>query len=128
MRAVVAVATALTFFVNVPVASAEEKQIEQLRWIEKANPTTDAEAALKKNDHTLLAVQGYTWVIPGTDESKKSEYKTRYGVRVIQGTSDTVVNKGHLRLVRLATEYAANYNRHLLKRLGVQSMAGRGDR
>ena len=123
MRAFAAVAIALTFFVNVPAARAEENQIEQLRWIEKANPTTDAEAALKKNDHTLLAVQGYTWVIPGTDESKKFEYKSRYGVRVIQGTSDAVINKEHLRLIRLATEYAANYNRHLLKRLGVQSNA-----
>lgn len=123
MRAFVAIAIALTFFVNVPVANAEENQIEQLRWIEKANPATDAEAALERNDHTLLAVQGYTWVIPGTDESKKSEYKTRYGVRVIQGTSDAVISKEHLRLIRLATEYAANYNRHLLRHLGVQSHA-----
>jgi len=123
MRAFAALAIALTFFANVPAARAEENQIEQLRWIEKANPTTDAEAALKKNDHTLLAVQGYTWVIPGTDESRKSEYKTRYGVRVIQGTSDAAINKEHLRLIRLATEYAANYNRYLLKRLGVQPNA-----
>lgn len=59
MRAFATVTIVLTFFVNVPTACAEENQIEQLRWIEKANPTTAAEAALKKNDHRLLAVQGY---------------------------------------------------------------------
>lgn len=119
MRAFAAVAITFAFFLNSPAACAEKNPVEQLRWIEKANPATDAEAALKINDHTLLAVRGYTWVIPGTDESKKLEYKTRYGVRLILGTSDTVISEEHLRLIRLATDYAENYNRYLLKRLDV---------
>ena len=71
MRVFATVAILLAFFASVTAACAENNQIEQLRWVEKANPTADAEAALKKNDYTLLAVQGYTWVIPGTEESEK---------------------------------------------------------
>ena len=125
MRTFATIVILIAFFASTPVACAENNQIEQLRWIENANPTADAEAALKKKDYTLLAVQGYTWVIPGTEELKKSEYKARYGVRVIQGTSDAALNKEHLRLIHRATEYAASYNRYLLKRLGVSD---RGDR
>jgi hypothetical protein len=92
----------------------ELKEVEQLRWVEMADPIADAKAAIGRKDFSLLGVRGYTWRIPGIEESKKFEYSEKYGKRLIEGTDDVVLGPEHQRLIQLATKYAESYNLYLL--------------
>ena len=56
----------------------------------------------------MLGVRGYTWTIPGTEESKKFEYREKYGVKLLEGTGDVILGSEHGHLIKLATEYAKN--------------------
>jgi len=89
--------------------------IETLKWLETANPQTDAINAVNNNDLRLRAVYGFTLSIPGTEPSKVMKYKASYGINPIIGTSDTIENKEHGRLIKLANEYAKQYNGIILK-------------
>jgi|CXWL01.1.fsa_nt_gi hypothetical protein len=95
-------------------AGPELKEVEQLRWVEMADPIVDAKAAIERKDFALLGVRGYTWRIPGVEESKKLEYSEKYGKRLIEGTDDVVLGPEHQRLIQLATKYAEKYNRYVL--------------
>ena len=95
-------------------AAAERDQVEQLRWVEKADPIADASAAVARNDFVLLGIRGYTWTIPGVDEAKKFEYREKYGMRLIEGTDDVVLGPEHLRLIGLSRGYAERYNQYVL--------------
>ena len=96
-------------------AESPPPEIEALRWVLNANPVTDAKKAVERNDRTLLGVHGYTWTIPGVEESEKHEYRKKYGLKLIEGTGDVVLNREHLDLIKKATEYARRYNMYLLE-------------
>jgi hypothetical protein len=95
-------------------AEREPDVVKQLQWVEKADPVAEAKKAVDRREFTLLGVDGYTWTIPGIDESKKFELRKKYGLKIIEGTSDVVQGDEHARLQELATEYAKKYNLHLL--------------
>jgi hypothetical protein len=92
--------------------------VQLLRWVETADPVADAKKAAASNDFRLLAVHGYTWTIPGVSEDKKFEYEGKYGLRMIEGTSDVVMGPEHERLIRAATQYAKRYNSQVLDSAG----------
>jgi hypothetical protein len=92
-------------------------EIAQLQWVVHADPVADAKKALASGQHTLLAVWGVTWLIPGVSEPEKAEYRQRYGVKFIEGTGDVLYSEEHARLVRQAYSYAMAYNRHILSQL-----------
>ena len=73
-------------------------QIVYLQWVEKADPLADAKKAVDRREFTLLGINGYTWTIPGIDESKKFELRKKYGLRIIEGTSDAIQGEEHSRL------------------------------
>jgi hypothetical protein len=89
--------------------------VRQLRWLETADPITDAKRAVERRDFTLLAVNGYTWSIPGVPEADKFAYRDKYGMKPIEGTSDVIMGTEHARLVDVATKYAKSYNEYLLR-------------
>jgi hypothetical protein len=95
-------------------AETEPEEVSQLRWVQQANPITDAEAAVERKNFVLLGVRGYTWTIPGTEESKKFEYREKYGVKLLEGTGDVILGSEHGHLIKLATEYAKKYNQYVL--------------
>lgn len=88
--------------------------VEQLRWLYKADPGKDAKQAIAKGDFRLVAVYGYTLIIPGLN-GDLSKYEKLYGIRVIEGTSDVMQNEEHGKLNALASEYAKKYNRIILE-------------
>ena len=112
----ITIAVLVCAFSTSPVYAAglELKEVEPLRWVEKADPIADAKAAIERKDFALLSVRGYTWRIPGVEESKKFEYGEKYGKRFIEGTDDVVLGAEHQRLIKLATKYAEKYNRYVL--------------
>jgi hypothetical protein len=89
--------------------------VEQLRWVQTADPTVDARAAVANHDSRLLGIYGYTWMIPGIPEEHRLEYKDKYGLRMIEGTSDSIQNEEHGRLISAATTYAKKYNAEILR-------------
>lgn len=91
--------------------------ISQLQWLKNADPIADANKAIIAKKYTLFAVEGYTWEIPGVSEDNKFDYRKKYGITIIKGTSDVVLNKEHARLIELAEEYARRYNLQILKHL-----------
>ena len=86
----------------------------QLRWVETADPIIDAKRAVERMDFTLRGVNGYTWTIPGVAEADKFAYRDKYGMKAIEGTSDTIMGAEHGRLIVLATKYAKTYNEYVL--------------
>jgi hypothetical protein len=80
------------------------EKVEQLRWVERADPIADAKAVKERRDFILLGVRGYTWFTPGIEESQKFEYREKHGMRLIEGTDDVVLGSEHQRLIRLATK------------------------
>ena len=93
---------------------AEEDPAEKLKWLYSANPVVDAEKALKNGNYKLKAVHGFVLSIPGTKYKKFNELKNKYGVEVIEGTSDDIQNKEHGKLNNLANNYAKQYNAVIL--------------
>ena len=99
---------------SVCAAVTEPEEVGQLQWVQQANPIVDAKAAVAKKNFVLLGDRGYTWSIPGTDESKKFEYREKYGVKLLEGTGDVILGAEHGHLIKLATEYAKKYNQYVL--------------
>src|SRR5207249_5771320 len=65
---------------EMPCYAAEREQdvVKQLQWVEKADPVADAKKAVDRSEFTFLGVDGFTWTIPGIDESKKFELRKKY--------------------------------------------------
>lgn len=79
-----------------------------------ADPSRDAREAFRSNDVRLVALRGYSTIVPGV-----SEYWTRLctnqGLKVIRGTSDVLSNRNDWAFRAAATDYARKYNRTLLE-------------
>jgi hypothetical protein len=89
-------------------------EIERLRWVEQADAVTDAKAAIDRGDSTLIGVHGYTWSIPGVHDEDKFRFRDEYGLKLLEGTREVVLNAEHERLKGIATKYAKIYNEYLL--------------
>ena len=89
----------------------EPQEVKSLSWVETAtSPGTDAVNALSKGDHRLLAVRGLSISIPFTDPKDFDRLSERYGIKVIEGTTDALKNQKHRILVGKAIDYAMAYN------------------
>ena len=110
------IAVLICAFSAIPIYAADlvQDEVQQLRWVERADPIADAKAAIERRDFVLLGVRGYTWLIPGVEEPQKFEYRDKYGMKLIEGTDDVVLWPEHQRLIRLATKYAEIYNLYIL--------------
>ena len=82
--------------------------IASLRVLEKADAERAASAAIQAGDARFLAVAGYAASVPGVDLAGCAASPAN--VRVIRGTTDVLCSKEHLRLQKVATDYAATYN------------------
>ena len=97
------------------LAAENASNVENLKWLKDAEPTVDAKKALEKGDLRLKAVYGYSLYIPGTKPEQFTNYKNKYGVMPIEGTSDVIESEEHKKLNHLAVEYAEQYNSIILK-------------
>ncbi|MDB6068776.1 MAG: hypothetical protein JWR26_4984 [Pedosphaera sp.] len=102
-----------------PSTPAPQTNVEKLRKYETANPTNDFAADLKNNDIHFMAVRGYSVTVPGLNESKP-KLPRKVPWKIIDGTSDYIRTNEEIRLNRLATEYAKNYNQLVLDYLNVK--------
>lgn len=90
-----------------------DAHVDDLRTLEHADAAQDVQAAIRGNDLRFLGIAGYVVEVPGAETSRHLHEK--YGVRVIEGTSDVVFGREHSRLIGVARRYARQYNALLLK-------------
>jgi len=84
--------------------------VQQLQWLEAADPQNDAQQALKKGDFRLLGLATRSVNIPGITKEETLKYELKCGVQLIEGISDVVRSDEHLRLMQKARSYALKYN------------------
>lgn len=87
----------------------------QLRSLRLDNAGSDALRAAETGDFRFIGVYGFTAEVPGMEE--KGGLVKKYGVRMIQGTSDAPCDEEHAQLDARAREYARAYNLELLGEL-----------
>jgi hypothetical protein len=102
-------------FFSPVIADGNPDPVEELKWLDTADPVKDAHAAIESGDIRLKAVAGFTILVPGIPPQKEEEYRERFGVTVITGTSDVIESDDHARLNILATKYAEQYNEEVIK-------------
>jgi hypothetical protein len=84
--------------------------VQQLQWLDAADPQADANQAVKQNDLRLLGLATRSVNIPGIKKEDLLKYEERCGVQLIEGISDVVRSDEHLRLMQKARSYALQYN------------------
>jgi hypothetical protein len=75
----------------------------------------DAERAVAKDDQHLLAIDGYSEIVPGADSELQQGKRP---IRVIPCTSDLIESARHGRLSARAMKYAEIYNRRVVELSG----------
>ncbi|MBQ0785086.1 MAG: hypothetical protein KBT66_12690 [Amphritea sp.] len=103
----------LAFIPSILFAQTCKDKVQILQWVENANPLEDAAKALENGNANFMAVNGYGLYIPGMENAPEGAFEKR-GYIVIEGTSDALCSKRHLKLNNIALEYAKSYNHALL--------------
>ncbi|MES9994300.1 MAG: glutamyl-tRNA amidotransferase [Candidatus Thiodiazotropha sp.] len=93
----------------------EKKAVESLLWLQDADPDKQAAQALEKGDKRLLAMASRATLLPGIEPELHSKAKSICGIRYLEGSTDTVFGEIHLQLIQRATDYAAAYNKIVVK-------------
>jgi hypothetical protein len=96
------------------VARDHPTDVEQLRWLDRADPQRDVSVAIARGDMRFIGVYGVASEVPGVSDAR---LRSRYRVRFLAGTSDVRPTAESRRLNTLAREYARRYNQLLLQRL-----------
>lgn len=87
-----------------------------IEMIERSNPETDLNCAIRKKDFRFIGIMGYSLIIPGVKDYYR-KYEKSNGIRVIEGTSDVISSKKVEYLNKIASSYAKEYNKLLIKYL-----------
>lgn len=88
----------------------------ELSKLDLGCPAKDVEKNLINGDRRLVGIYGFVLFCPGTD-GLPDEKIHQYGIRPIHGTSDNISYGDHGRLIRVAIQYATQYNQVLIQRL-----------
>ncbi len=92
------------------IDSAATNESKSGNWIDNADPTADAMAALERRDFRFMAMSLRGTVIPGVENSKSLQYELRCGVNFMRGVTDAVRNPEQVKSMQKIHDYAAKYN------------------
>jgi hypothetical protein len=93
----------------------EKTAVESLLWLRNADAQKDAQESLDRGDKRLMAMASRGTNIPGVAAELISKAKSVCGVRYLSGSTDMVMGETHLKLLHAAENYAADYNKIVLK-------------
>jgi hypothetical protein len=96
------------------VTPKEQSAVDSLLWLKQADAQTDAQQGLSRGDKRLLAMATRGTQLPGIKPELVSKAKSVCGVRYLPGSTDTVMGETHLKLLQIAEDYAADYNRIMI--------------
>lgn len=91
--------------------SKENELISALIWVEKADATRDAEAAIARGDKALLGLATRGTRIPGIEPEDQDAAIKQCGIRLLDGTGDAIFGDRQLKLLQKVQQYAETYNR-----------------
>jgi hypothetical protein len=80
------------------------------------NPRNDLDENIKNNDLRFVGVYGYACYAPGI-ENHDISLTEKYGIKCLEGTSDSIDGDEHANLIDTAKTYAEIYNGMLLMQL-----------
>ena len=86
LRTIIMAICALTILVSHASEETGAEKVKQLRWVESADPISNAKRSIENGNFALLGIAGYTVTIPGVDESKNwnRNWRCRYRLDVRQ--------------------------------------------
>jgi hypothetical protein len=99
--------SATVFADSIPTDSIKPEMVAQLKV---TNAESDARSAVAHGDKRLLAVYGYTLMVPGVHDDA-SALRAKYGLRILNGTSDAYKDSSDREFNENARKYASIYNR-----------------
>ena len=83
------------------------KIINEMNWLNDANPADDVEEAIKKKDYRFIGIYGVKLITPNIDINCLNREKD---INPIKGTSDAHLGYEHSKLISIAVIYAEHYN------------------
>lgn len=110
MKILIPILASLIILTGCTTTSAMTEEEQKLAWVKAADATADAELALDRNDLRMLAISTRGTNIPGIERSEVAQFEQACGVRFLEGAGDTIRNDEHMRLMKLAVDYAKQYN------------------
>lgn len=81
------------------------------------DPLADAGESFERKRRSIYSAMGYALYYPGLDYGLGRTLAARYGAISLPGFSDSVGGKEHMAYMRFAEQYAAAYNRQMLRLL-----------
>lgn len=93
------------------VACTSNSKLDNLKSLNVSQAATDADHAYASGDRKLLGVYGYALEVPGLSGNPDNY---RYGIRPLDGTSDTACDDQERSLNSNARAYAKKYNEEIL--------------
>ncbi|MEM7207047.1 MAG: hypothetical protein AAF434_04410 [Pseudomonadota bacterium] len=101
---------------EMPATMSEDEKfaVEQLQWLDKADPVKDAAAAVASGKRELLSTGVRGGVLPGVDPEKSADYAETCGYTLVAGGTDVIRGDTHRAYLKRASEYAKAYNREMI--------------
>jgi len=97
------------------LSASEAAAVAALQWLDDADPAADAERAMREGRLTLLTLGGRGQSLPGVPVEFQTEALSKCFARLVPGAVDTVLGDSHLAYLQRAYDYAARYNRSMLR-------------
>ena len=105
----------VTIIISIIAASCSySNPANNLLWLDEANPAEDFQIAVSQSDYRFAGVYGEGLDVPAVPWDC-IDYKK--DVKIIDWSTDVIEGDEHLRLKRLAYEYAELFNGRMLKYL-----------
>lgn len=97
-------------------------ELAALNWLQQADSSQDAQAAIANKDYRLLAINLRGLVLPGVAKDMLEKVKQRCHHRFLDGMGDVIRSKAHRQWWQKGRAYAQAYNEimvgHCLKHSG----------
>lgn len=98
-----------------------------LSTLDVNDPSADAHTNFFRGDFRFIAIRDYSCHLPGREGIKLEHLASRYGIRCVEGTTDTPESDEHAALLRIAARYGVLYNETLRGLLTAPTGQAEGD-
>jgi hypothetical protein len=120
MKKILLYASILLFIINIPYTQASNTMETTLRnalqVLNLDNPKEDLTTKIGRDDLRFIGLYGYAVFFPGVNQ-KDYPLIDKYGILMIEGTSDAIESEEHAELIDKAILYGEIYNTALLSHI-----------
>ena len=87
-----------------------------IKVTENADFQSDFNKSIEQGDYRFVGIMAFSLVVPGVPDFDE-KFSKSYGIKIIEGTTDSVEDSVALRIAIFKNEYATSYNKLLLEYL-----------